>query len=176
MRYRRDHDLFTGIRAGGSPTATSIDFQTPRSSIDSRARSAARRVCRARNYEAWRSAAGFGAWPRLAQRLEFRSTSLDDVETLSGDIVVSSHACGGLTDRVIDRACRSEPASPCFRAATNLAAWSPREFSGWLGEALAIDTMHTVRLKQRGYRVWTQTIPAGIHLQTPAARRRSGVG
>ena len=36
------------------------------------------------------------------------------------------------------------------------------ELSGWLDGALAIDVIRAVRLKERGYKVWTQTIPAEI--------------
>jgi len=34
--------------------------------------------------------------------------------------------------------------------------------SGWVDRALAVDVMRAVRLEQRGYHVWTQTIPAAI--------------
>jgi hypothetical protein len=34
--------------------------------------------------------------------------------------------------------------------------------AGWLDGALAIDVMRAVALSQRGYRVWTQTIPPAI--------------
>jgi len=44
------------------------------------------------------------AWPRLANRVTFRQETLDDVEIRRDDIVVSSHACGALTDRILERA------------------------------------------------------------------------
>ena len=34
--------------------------------------------------------------------------------------------------------------------------------TGWVDAALAIDLERAVRLEQRGYRIWTQTIPASI--------------
>ena len=45
------------------------------------------------------------AWPRLTGRITFVAGALDDVEIQSTDVVVSSHACGRLTD-VGTRACR----------------------------------------------------------------------
>ena len=36
------------------------------------------------------------------------------------------------------------------------------ELTGWLDAALAIDVTRAARLRARGYRVWTQTIPSGI--------------
>ena len=44
------------------------------------------------------------AWPRLSGRVAFVASPLDDVELAAGDVVVSSHACGALTDLVLDRA------------------------------------------------------------------------
>src|SRR5678815_2947130 len=43
-------------------------------------------------------------WPRLAGRLTFVASPLDVIEILPGDIVVSIHACGGLTDLVLQLA------------------------------------------------------------------------
>src|SRR3954467_2701907 len=43
-------------------------------------------------------------WPRLAGRVEFMAGELDDIAIAATDLVVSSHACGALTDRVLDRA------------------------------------------------------------------------
>src|SRR4051812_43415065 len=43
-------------------------------------------------------------WPRLAGRLAFVASPVHAVEILPGDIVVSIHACGGLTDCVLERA------------------------------------------------------------------------
>src|ERR1700682_3064168 len=44
------------------------------------------------------------AWPRLSGRIAFVAGSLDDVEIRPTDVVVSSHGCGALTDRVLTRA------------------------------------------------------------------------
>src|SRR5206468_5721179 len=46
------------------------------------------------------------AWPRLAGRVEFVARGMEDpkVEMSGADLIVSSHACGGLTDVVLERA------------------------------------------------------------------------
>ena len=44
------------------------------------------------------------AWPRLSGRVTFVASALDEVEISEDDVVVSSHACGALTDRVLERA------------------------------------------------------------------------
>src|SRR4051812_48417498 len=43
------------------------------------------------------------SWARLSGRLTFVASALEAVEILDGDVVVSSHACGTLTDRILDR-------------------------------------------------------------------------
>jgi ABC-type taurine transport system ATPase subunit len=43
-------------------------------------------------------------WPRLSGRIMFVAQALDEVEMQATDVVVSSHACGRLTDVVLDRA------------------------------------------------------------------------
>src|SRR5688500_12383388 len=43
------------------------------------------------------------AWPRLARRVQFIAADIDAVALDASDMVVSSHACGRLTDVVLDR-------------------------------------------------------------------------
>lgn len=103
------------------------------------------------------------SWPRLRDRVAFEERPLDAVDLRPDDLVVSSHACGALTDAVLDRAVAARArvaVLPCchhFGAANR----SP-DLSGWVDGALAIDLMRAVRLEQQGYRVWTQTIPADV--------------
>lgn len=105
------------------------------------------------------------AWPRLAGRVAFVAASLDDVDILPTDVVVSSHACGALTDCVLDRAVSARArvaVLPCchdLRAGISTGAGA---LSGWVDGPLAIDIGRAVRLQQRGYRIWTQAIPAEI--------------
>ena len=40
-------------------------------------------------------------WPRLGDRIAFISSTIDDVVLSADDVVVSSHACGALTDRIL---------------------------------------------------------------------------
>ena len=44
------------------------------------------------------------AWPRLRDRVALVSAPLDDVPLHESDVVVSSHACGALTDRILEHA------------------------------------------------------------------------
>jgi hypothetical protein len=102
------------------------------------------------------------AWPRLAGRVAFVTGSLDTVAIDSSDIVVSSHACGALTDRVLERAAAARARVAVLPCCHDLAVCDAGDLSGWLDPALAIDAVRALRLREKGYRIWTQTIPAGI--------------
>jgi hypothetical protein len=102
------------------------------------------------------------AWPRLGGRVSFIAGSLDDVEIVRGDVVVSSHACGALTDRVLERAASARARVAVLPCCHDLATCDAGELAGWVESAVAIDVLRAVRLQEKGYRIWTQTIPATI--------------
>jgi len=102
------------------------------------------------------------AWPRLEGRVEFVETGLDAVEIRGTDLVVSSHACGNLTDVVLDLALAARARVAVLPCCHHLRAGDVGGLAGWVDRAAAIDIMRAVRLSQRGYRIWTQAIPAGI--------------
>jgi len=101
-------------------------------------------------------------WPRLRDRVSPITAAVADVPLDADDVVVSSHACGALTDLILDGAAsvRARVAVlPCCHDVTNCDAGP---LTGWLDVPLAIDVRRAARLEQRGYRVWTQRIPAAI--------------
>ena len=102
------------------------------------------------------------AWPRLSGRVEFVETDLDAVEIRGADLVVSIHACGSLTDVVLDRASEARARVAVLPCCHHLRTGDAGGLAGWVDRATAIDIMRAVRLTQRGYRIWTQAIPAGI--------------
>ena len=108
------------------------------------------------------SAALVRAWPRLADRVTRMVDDLDVVAIDNGDIVVASHACGRLTDVAIDKAVASRAKLAVLPCCHDLAACDTAGLEGWMDDALAIDAARAVRLTERGYRVWTQTIPGDI--------------
>jgi hypothetical protein len=102
------------------------------------------------------------AWPRLSGRVAFVSAALDGVEVLSTDVVVSSHACGRLTDLVLERAAAARARVGVLPCCHDLGACDAGDLSGWLDGALAIDVIRAQRLKAHGYRIWTQSIPEAV--------------
>jgi hypothetical protein len=102
------------------------------------------------------------AWPRLSGRVTFVSIPLEDADIHASDVVVSSHACGDLTDRVLDRAAAARARLAVLPCCHDLARNDDGGLSGWVDGSLAIDIRRALRLEQRGYRVWTHMIPADI--------------
>jgi hypothetical protein len=102
------------------------------------------------------------AWPRLAGRVTFVQSAIDDVDIHSTDVVVSSHACGALTDLVLDLAVAARARVAVLPCCHDLAAGDAGGLSGWVDGPVAIDIVRAMRLTQRGYRIWTQAIPADI--------------
>lgn len=103
-----------------------------------------------------------GRWPRLRERVTFVRSDLDNVAIAPGDLVVSSHACGALTDRVIARTIAARARLAVLPCCHDLQTCDPGAFSGWMDGPTAIDVMRVVRLEQHDYRVWTQMIPEAI--------------
>jgi hypothetical protein len=101
-------------------------------------------------------------WPRLAGRLEYVDATIETFALGPDDVVVSSHACGDLTDRVLERAVAAGARVAVLPCCHNLESTDADAWRSWVDGAMAIDLMRAVRLRERGYRVWTQTIPEAI--------------
>ena len=108
------------------------------------------------------SAALLAEWPRLADRVTFIEGTLDSVPPRSGDLLVSCHACGSLTDDVLDRAIAAGARVAVLPCCHQTQGSDHGGLGGWLDVALAIDVTRAARLREHGYTVHTQTIPAEI--------------
>jgi hypothetical protein len=106
-------------------------------------------------------------WPRLADRIGFAGQDMTGFQLNEGDVVVSCHACGSLTDVVLDLASRARARVAVLPCCHDLAVPEAKRLDGWLDGALAIDVARAERLERAGYCIWTQTISAEI---TPKAR------
>jgi hypothetical protein len=101
-------------------------------------------------------------WPRLENRVEFREADIQSLAIQGDDLVVSAHACGALTDAVLSLAAHAAARVAVLPCCHDLDGAETRGLEGWVDKPLAVDIGRVVRLQQRGYRVWTQTIPAQI--------------
>jgi hypothetical protein len=101
-------------------------------------------------------------WPRLDGRVR---TVVDDIrhtQVHDSDVLVSSHACGALTDYVIDAGIAASTPVAVLPCCHDLVTCDPGPLTGWLEGPLAIDAMRAIRLREAGFTVKTQTIPRTI--------------
>lgn len=101
-------------------------------------------------------------WPRLEGQIRFVEAEIEGLELTADDLVVSVHACGQLTDLILERAVAAGArvaVLPCCHA---LDTADLGDLQGWMDGPLAVDATRVTRLRASGYRVYTQTIPAEI--------------
>jgi hypothetical protein len=101
-------------------------------------------------------------WPRLAGRLELITGDLAGVAPQATDLLVSCHACGGLTDDVLSLAIAAASKVVVLPCCHDKVAQDQGGLGGWLDPALAIDVTRAARLRKHGYAVHTHTIAATI--------------
>jgi hypothetical protein len=126
-----------------SPSALAVDARLPRSAY---------RVAECMSL----------AWPRLAGRVRLVEAKLERVEARSDDLIVSCHACGRLTDDVIEMAIAVRARVVVLPCCQSTAKCDLGGLEGWLEPSLAIDVTRAGRLRDAGYRVHTQAIPLAI--------------
>jgi SAM-dependent methyltransferase len=101
-------------------------------------------------------------WPRLRGRVQLIEGDLHQVPLQRDDLVVSVHACGGLTDLVLERALAVGSRVAVLPCCHDLAGADLGGLQGWLDGPLAQDVLRAGRLRQMGYHVVTQQIPGDI--------------
>ncbi len=110
-------------------------------------------------------------WPRLDGRIRYEQNRLEKVALPDDALVVSVHACGTLTDKVLDLAIDSGSrvaVLPCCHA---LKRCDTGGVDGWVDGPLAVDLTRAARLRQAGFQIHTQTIPGDV---TPMNRLLMG--
>lgn len=126
-----------------SPTALAVDVRFPTS---------AARV----------AAAMVEAWPRLAGRVVYHAQALENVEVSGSDVVVSVHACGSLTDRVLARAVDASARVAVLPCCQDARPNAPDGLRSWIDGPLAVDIDRVYRLRAGGYAVRAESIPPAI--------------
>ena len=102
------------------------------------------------------------SWPRLAGRITFEERPLAEIQLSARDLVVSVHACGELTDLVLDRASHVGARIAVLPCCHNLDESDTGSLEGWVDGPMAVDIARANRLQEKGYRIYTQTIPSEI--------------
>ncbi len=111
------------------------------------------------------------SWPRLKNRIIYQQMPIEEFTILPDDLVVSAHACGSLTDLIIDKAIEQRARIAVLPCCHNLKASSTDGLEGWMEKTLAVDTVRAVKLRSMGYQIVTQKIPSDI---TPKNRLLMG--
>ncbi len=111
-------------------------------------------------------------WPRLAGRVERRVGDLATADLEAGDLAVSVHACGALSDTVLDRATQARAVVAVLPCCHDAETCDTGGLTGFLSIPLAVDATRVARLRAAGYDVFTQTIPAQV---TPENRLILGI-
>ena len=101
-------------------------------------------------------------WPKLRGRVALRELSFAEVELRDDDVVVSVHACGGLTDAVIGVATAARSRLAVLPCCHDLDRADTGGLTAWMSGPLAVDVMRATKLRASGWQVWLQTIPAAI--------------
>ena len=126
-----------------SPEALAVDLRIPKSAANLEAS-----LCE--------------AWPRLQGRVRYIESDLREVPLHRDDLVVSAHACGSLTDLVLERAVEAGASVAVLPCCHDLKAGDLGGLEGWLDGPLAMDATRVARVRSQGYRVFTQVIPGDI--------------
>ena len=117
-------------------------------------------------------------WPRVRGRVTVVNRDIRNVSLVSTDLVVSSHACGALTDLVLDAAITATARVAVLPCCHDLGHSHAHPLRGWLDGPMAIDAMRAARMVSAGYPVRTQKIPNTITpknrllIAVPADRER----
>lgn len=111
------------------------------------------------------------AWPRLRDKVALVE-STQGPALKAGDVVVSCHACGGLTDEVLHRAAAARAFVAVMPCCHDVGTADDGGLAGWLDGPLAIDATRCAHLRQAGYRVTTHRISKEV---TPKNRLLIGI-
>ena len=111
------------------------------------------------------------SWPRLKDRIIYKEMDIQEITILPDDMVVSAHACGSLTDLIIDKATEQHARVAVLPCCHDLKESSTNSLEGWMEKTLAVDTVRAVKLSAKGYQIVTQKIPNNI---TPKNRLLMG--
>ncbi len=101
-------------------------------------------------------------WQRLTNRIQFIETDICDIKLHQNDVIVSAHACGGLTDLILERAVEAGARVAVLPCCHNLKDGELGGLEGWMDGPLAMDSARASWVRFQGYKVYTQLIPSDI--------------
>lgn len=101
-------------------------------------------------------------WPRLEGRIRFIESRIEDAQLPDNALLASVHACGTLTDQVLDLAISTRNRVAVLPCCHDLERCDTGSLTGWMDGPLAVDATRAARLRNAGYSVQTMQIPEEI--------------
>ena len=101
-------------------------------------------------------------WPRLKHRVHFLNSPVEDIDLNPDDIAVSVHACGQLTDTIIEAAVIAGARLAVLPCCHDAKTGDLGGLDGWVDGPLAIDVTRAALLRAKGFLVITRNIPEEI--------------
>jgi len=101
-------------------------------------------------------------WPRLEGRVRYVESRIEEIDVPADSLLVSVHACGELTDQVLELAIASRSRVAVLPCCHDLKRCDTGSLKGWMDGPLAVDATRVCRLRQAGYRVLTTRIPDDV--------------
>jgi hypothetical protein len=101
-------------------------------------------------------------WPRLTNRIHYLNSRVEDIDLNPDDVAVSVHACGRLTDTIIETAVKAGARLAVLPCCHDTKTGDLGGLDGWVDGPLAIDVTRAALLRAEGYSVITRTIPEAI--------------
>jgi hypothetical protein len=97
-------------------------------------------------------------WPRLKSRINYLNSRIENIDLNPDDIAVSVHACGRLTDTIIETAVKADARLAVLPCCHDTKMGDLGGLGGWVDGPLAIDVTRAALLRAKGYCVITRTI------------------
>jgi hypothetical protein len=101
-------------------------------------------------------------WPRLKNRIHYVRSRAEEIDLNPEDLVVSVHACGDLTDRIIGAAVGAQARLAVLPCCHDMKTGDMGGLEGWVDGSLAMDVTRAAQLRANGYEVITRIIPEDI--------------
>ena len=106
-----------------------------------------------------------GAWPRLKGRVTVEERAIADVVVQHGDVVVATHACGALSDAVIDKVVAARAGLGLLTCCHDEETCDTGGLRGWLDVATAVDVTRVAKLRAHGFAVHTALVSRDVTAQ-----------
>lgn len=101
-------------------------------------------------------------WPDLVERWRFEPGDLTQVDVPDDARLLGIHACGSLTDTVLERAIQTRSRVAVLPCCHSRDKHDSGGLEGWLPHDVAVDVIRARTLAAAGFKVHTATIDASI--------------